>query len=58
MTFDEDPSQTRKGHGAQMMACLRNLVVSLLRLAGATNIAAALRTLMDRPQLAVRFVGL
>lgn len=58
VTFDEDRSQVRKGHGAQMMACLRNLVVCLLRLAGASNIAAALRALADRPHLAFRLIGL
>lgn len=58
VTFDEDRSQVRKGHGAQLMACLRNLVVSLLRLAGAPSIAAALRALADRPHLALRFIGL
>jgi len=58
VTFDEDRSQVRKGHGAQMMACLRNLTVNLLRLAGATNIAAALRQIADRPHLALRLVGL
>lgn len=58
VTFDEDRSQVRKGHGAQMMACLRNLVISVLRLAGATNIAAALRELADRPRLALRVLGL
>ncbi len=43
MTFAEDLSQVRTGHAPQVMASLRNLVISLHRLAGATNIAAALR---------------
>jgi predicted transposase YbfD/YdcC len=43
VTFDEDRSQIRTGHGPQVMATLRNTAISLLRLAGATNIAAALR---------------
>jgi predicted transposase YbfD/YdcC len=41
--FDEDRSQIRTGNGPRIMAALRNLVVSILRLAGARNIAAALR---------------
>jgi predicted transposase YbfD/YdcC len=43
VTFAEDLSQVRTGHAPQVMASLRNLVISLHRLAGATNIAAALR---------------
>ena len=43
MTFAEDLSQIHTGNAPQVMAGLRNLVISLHRLAGATNIAAALR---------------
>jgi predicted transposase YbfD/YdcC len=43
VTFDEDRSQVRTGNGPQIMAALRNLVITALRLAGYTNIAAALR---------------
>jgi predicted transposase YbfD/YdcC len=43
VTFDEDRSQARTGNGPRVMASLRNLAISLLRLAGATNIAQALR---------------
>jgi predicted transposase YbfD/YdcC len=43
LDFDEDRSQIRTGNGPQIMAALRNLVVTILRLAGARNIAAALR---------------
>jgi predicted transposase YbfD/YdcC len=43
LDFDEDRSQIRTGNGPQIMAALRNLAVTILRLAGATNIAAALR---------------
>ncbi|GAB6062705.1 hypothetical protein JCM30394_14350 [Deferrisoma palaeochoriense] len=48
----------RTGHAPQMLACLRNLVISLLRLAGARNIAAARRTLAAYPCLALRLLGL
>ncbi len=43
VTFDEDRSQVRTGAAPQVMATLRNVVISLLRLAGWTNIAHALR---------------
>lgn len=43
VTFGEDLSQVRTGSAPQVMATLRNLVISLLRLAGWTNIARALR---------------
>jgi predicted transposase YbfD/YdcC len=41
--YDEDRSQVRTGSGPQVMATLRNTAIGLLRLAGHTNIAAALR---------------
>jgi predicted transposase YbfD/YdcC len=43
VTFDEDRSQVRTSNGPQVMAALRNFVITALRLAGYTNIAAALR---------------
>jgi hypothetical protein len=58
VTFDEDRSQVRKGHGAQMLASLRNLAISLLRLAGAENIAAARRDMAACPAMALRLLGL
>ena len=43
-TFDEDRRQTRaQGSGPRALATLRNLAISLLRLAGAANIAASTR---------------
>src|SRR6266542_2497950 len=41
--FDEDRSQVRTGHGPQVMATLRNLAISLLRLGGYDNIARGVR---------------
>jgi predicted transposase YbfD/YdcC len=41
--YDEDRSQVRTGSAPQAMATLRNTAIGLLRLAGYTNIAAALR---------------
>jgi predicted transposase YbfD/YdcC len=43
VTYSEDASQTRTDNGPRAMASLRNLAISILRLAGKTNIAAALR---------------
>ncbi len=44
VTFDEDRSRVRTGSGPQIMASLRNLAISVLRLNGAKNIAAATRS--------------
>ncbi len=41
--MDEDRSQVHTAHGPKVMAALRNLAITALRLLGATNIAAALR---------------
>jgi predicted transposase YbfD/YdcC len=49
MDFDEDRSQVRTASGPRIMASLRNLVITILRLAGATSIAAALRYHARRP---------
>jgi predicted transposase YbfD/YdcC len=43
LDFDEDRSQIRTASGPQIMASLRNLAIAILRLTGATCIAAALR---------------
>lgn len=58
MAFDEDRGQIRKGKGPQMMACLRNFAISLLRLAKVTNITKALRDLWAKPHLALRLLRL
>ncbi|WP_406383311.1 ISAs1 family transposase [Streptomyces sp. NBC_01618] len=42
-TFAEDASQLRTGNTPRAMATWRNLAIGVLRLAGATNTAAALR---------------
>jgi predicted transposase YbfD/YdcC len=41
--FDEDRSQVRTGNAPQVMAALRNLAITALRLAGITAITAAMR---------------
>ena len=49
MDFGEDRSQVRTASGPRIMASLRNLVITILRLAGAASIAAALRYHARRP---------
>src|SRR5207245_4363165 len=44
VTFDEDRSRVRRGAGAQVMASIRNLALSILRIAGARYIPSALRS--------------
>lgn len=43
VTFDEDRSQIRIASAPRVMATIRNLAISIHRLAGATNIAQATR---------------
>lgn len=43
VTFDEDRSQVRTGNAPRVMASLRNTAITLLRIHGHENIAAALR---------------
>jgi hypothetical protein len=43
VTLGEDASRIRKGSGPEVMAAIRNATIGLLRLSGASNIAAAVR---------------
>ncbi|MDR1188383.1 MAG: hypothetical protein LBK95_13165, partial [Bifidobacteriaceae bacterium] len=45
VTFDEDRSQVRAGNGPTVMAALRNIAISVLRLVGWDDIAQAARHL-------------
>lgn len=58
VTFDEDRSTVRSGKAPQVMAALRNVAISLLRLRGVTNIAAALRRYAAQPALAFTAIGI
>jgi predicted transposase YbfD/YdcC len=58
VTFDEDRSQIRTGSAPQAFATLRNLAISLFRLKGFTNMAAALRRHSWNPERALSLVGL
>jgi predicted transposase YbfD/YdcC len=56
MDFDEDRSQVRTARGPRVMATLRNLALTLLRLAGHASIAAALRYHARRPDRPLRTI--
>ncbi|MFJ9543260.1 ISAs1 family transposase [Streptomyces sp. NPDC101225] len=49
VTFDEDRSQVRTGHGPENMATLRSIAINKLREHGHTNIAASLREMSYEP---------
>jgi predicted transposase YbfD/YdcC len=49
MTFGEDSSQVRTRNGPRVMASLRNLIITILRLTGHASIAADLRYHARRP---------
>lgn len=51
-----DLSQVRTGSASQIMASLRNLAISLHRLAGASNIAATLRSHARDPARPLRLL--
>jgi hypothetical protein len=57
VTFDEDRSQVRAGHGPRVMASLRNLVIGLLRLAGHRSIARGVRWAGHAPIRALGLLG-
>lgn len=58
VTYDEDRCRVRKGKGAQVMASLRNLAISLLRMAGAPYIAPALRFCSRSDLRILRLIGI
>jgi len=58
VTFDEDRSQVRKKNGPRVMASLRNLAISLLRLAGARAIAKTTRRCARHLRECMRLIGL
>lgn len=56
MDYDEDRSQVRTASGPRVMATLRNLAITILRLAGHASIAAALRHHARRPDRPLRTI--
>ena len=57
VTFDEDRSQVRTESAPQVLSAIRNTVIGLLRIAGNSNIAAALRRNAARPNIPLGLVG-
>ncbi len=58
VTYAEDASQVRTGNAPRVMATFRNLAISLLRLDGATNIAAAIRHNARKDCRVLKLIGL
>ena len=58
VALGEDAGRMRTGPAPQVMALLRNVMLSLLRWGGFANIAAALRQLGWLPGQAMRLIGL
>ncbi len=56
VTFGEDRSRLRSGAAPQIMAAVRNLVVTLIRRTGTTAIAAFRQHLRSRPAKALRLL--
>ena len=56
VTFGEDLSTARTGTGPHVMAAIRNLVISILCLAGYATIAAALRRTARDPLRSYRLL--
>jgi hypothetical protein len=54
----EDASQVRTGSAPEVMAALRNVVIGLIRQAGGTNVAAALRHYSWNVTAALGLLGL
>lgn len=57
VTLGEDAGQAHRGATPQVMAALRNALLSLLRARGWTNIADALRYYSATPQRALALIG-
>lgn len=58
VTYGEDASQARTGSAPRVMASLRNLTISALRLAGHINIAAGLRAMARNPTRPLALFGI
>jgi len=58
VTWREDGSQVRRGNAPRVMASLRNIAITILRLEGETNIAKATRGARNYPHRALKLAGL
>jgi len=56
VTFGEDAARLRSGAAPQIMATVRNLVITLIRRTGTTQIAAARQLLRTHPAKALRLL--
>lgn len=56
VTFGEDRSQFRSGHGPQILAALRNLAITLIHRQGSSQIAATRRHFASHPRQAFRLL--
>ena len=56
VTYGEDGSQARTGHGPHVMASLRNLAITIMRLAGHATIASATRRIARQPSRAMQLL--
>ena len=56
MTYREDAHRARTGNASTVLACIRNLVTTALRLTGAVNIAAARRAAALKPATILRLL--
>ena len=57
VTFREDACRIRKGSAGQLMAILRNLVISLLTRAGQPSLPAAIRHFVCHPMKALEILS-
>ncbi|MEV8144219.1 ISAs1 family transposase [Specibacter sp. NPDC078709] len=58
VTWREDSSQVRRGNAPRVMASLRNIAITILRLEGETNLAKATRGARNYPDRALKLAGL
>ena len=58
VTYGKDASRGRTGHAPRVLASLRNLAISALRLAGHTTIAAGPRHMARDSQRPLRLLGI
>ena len=58
VTYGEDNSRVHTGNTPRVVATLRNVSISLLRISGATNIAAALRHNAHKNHRVLKQLGL
>ena len=58
VVFDEDRHQLRTANGPEIMAALRNLAISLIRLfhSAGTSIASTTRSLSRQPKQAIKLL--